>query len=177
MQEIADEAGVNKALLHYYFRTKEQLSTAVFERAVTGFLPMVIQIMLAEVELEEKIDRVVETYLDQLTRRPYLPGYIVGELTHHPDRFTQLFSTIAAGRMRQVLRTLRGQIEVRRAAGTIAPINAEQFLITLLSSCIFPFAARPMLITLLELGPRGFDRFIDQRRKELPEFLKRALKP
>lgn len=178
MQEIAEEAGVNKALLHYYFRSKELLSQAVFKRAVSTLLPALIQIMISDLDLEVKIDRAVETYLDQLSRRPYLPGYIISELAHHPDRVIGLVSSAAQGQIRpRVIGKLRKQIAQRRAAGTIAPITAEQFLVTILSACIFPFAARPILTFLLDLGPKGFERFIEQRRKELPPFLKRALQP
>ena len=177
MQEIAGEAGVNKALLHYYYRTKEQLSQAVFQRAASTLLPAVIQIMASDIELEEKIERTVETYLVQLSLRPYLPGYILSELAHRPERVLALVSA-AQGRIKnRALRKLRHQIERRREAGTIAPITAEQFLVTLLSACIFPFAARPLLAAVLEMGPRGFEQFIERRRRELPAFLIRALQP
>lgn len=76
-----------------------------------------------------------------------------------------------------VLPKLRAQIREGVAAGTIAPMTAEQFLITILSACIFPFAARALLTTALDLGEKGFERLIEQRRKELPEFLKRAIQP
>lgn len=178
MQEIAEEAGVNKALLHYYYRTKERLSEAVFTRAASKLLPAVIGIMGSDLALEEKIDGVVATYLDQLSQRPYLPGYIIGELTHHPDRIVSMFANVAGGHIhRRVIRKLRQQIDERLEKGTIAPITAEQFLVTVLSSCIFPFAMRPMLTVVLDLGPKGFESFIAQRRKELPEFLKRSLRP
>ncbi|MEO8218222.1 MAG: TetR/AcrR family transcriptional regulator [Acidobacteriota bacterium] len=178
MQEIADVAGVNKSLLHYYYRTKELLSEAVFRKAASRFLPEVVQIMASELELEEKIDRAVDTYLTQLSRRPYLPGYIIGELTHHPDRMLTIFTALAGNRIqRLVLKKISAQIDARLEAGTIAPITAQQFLMNVISTCVFPFAARPMVIVLFEFGPRGFDRFIEQRRKELPMFLKRALRP
>src|SRR5471030_2282769 len=60
MQEIAAEAGVNQALLHYYFRNKEQLSQAAFERAARGFMPAVIQVIASAGSLEEKVQRIVE---------------------------------------------------------------------------------------------------------------------
>ena len=177
MQEIADEAGVNKALLHYYFRTKQALSEAVFKRAASAFVPAIFQILASDAPLETKIDEFVDTYLEQLARRPYLPGYIIGELTHHPDRLIALFTALTEGAARRVVRKLRQQIRDRVQQGTLAPVTAEQFLVTLLGSCVFPFAARPMIIAVLDLGPRGFDRFIAQRRKELPMFLKRAMQP
>src|SRR4029077_10489968 len=65
-QEIADEAGVNKALLHYYFRSKERLASAVFARAASRLLPPVIATLASDEELETKIERVIEIELDVL---------------------------------------------------------------------------------------------------------------
>src|SRR2546423_8906292 len=59
MQEIAAEAGVNQALLHYYFRNKEQLAQAAFERAAKGFMPAVVQAIASAGELEDKVRRVI----------------------------------------------------------------------------------------------------------------------
>src|SRR3954466_6008424 len=84
MQEIAAEAGVNQALLHYYFRNKEQLARAAFERAARGFMPAVVQMIASDIGLEDKVRRIVELELDALSRAPYLPGYIIGEVTHRP---------------------------------------------------------------------------------------------
>src|SRR5436190_18405108 len=74
MQEIAAEAGVNQALLHYYFRNKEQLARAAFERAAKGFMPAVIQAIASGGGLEEKVQRIIGLELDHLSRAPYLPG-------------------------------------------------------------------------------------------------------
>src|SRR5438093_10600387 len=64
MQEIAAEAGVNQALLHYYFRTKERLSQAAFERAAMQLMPAVIGVLSSEADLEDKVTRVVGLELD-----------------------------------------------------------------------------------------------------------------
>src|SRR5215813_13556004 len=66
MQEIAAEAGVNQALLHYYFRTKEHLAKAAFERAAAQLMPSVIRIIGSDGDLEGKVTRIVELYVDQL---------------------------------------------------------------------------------------------------------------
>src|SRR5678816_1164176 len=74
MQEIAAEAGVNQALLHYYFRNKEHLARAAFERAAKGFMPAVVQVIASDGKLEDKVRRVIDLELDHLSRAPYLPG-------------------------------------------------------------------------------------------------------
>src|ERR1700704_5443978 len=70
MQEIAAEAGVNQALLHYYFRSKEQLAQTAFARAASQFMPAVIAVMASDGELEDKVARVVTLELDHLSRVP-----------------------------------------------------------------------------------------------------------
>jgi TetR/AcrR family transcriptional regulator len=178
MQEIAEEAGVNKALLHYYYRTKEQLAEAVFRQTIGRFVPTVFEVMSSDLELDDKVERVVHGYLDLLSRRPYLPGYLISEMTHHPTRLPKLIGALAGDRIKQVRAKLRRQIAERVDAGTLAPITAEQFLVNVVSLCVFPFAARPMLnILVLDDDPQAFERFIEERRRELPGYIQRALRP
>ena len=181
MQEIAEEAGVNQALLHYYFRSKDRLAEAVFRQVAGRMVPSVVEILGSDVSLEEKVERFVHLYLDSLRRTPFIPGYILAELHHHPERIPKLLAeatgstpaTLAA----PVLRKLGSQIDERVRAGTMRPIAPEQLVVNLLSLCIFPFAARPVLRALLGLDDAGFARFIELRRGELPGFVLNALRP
>ena len=118
-QEIAKEAGVNPALLHYYFRSKERLAQAVFTRAAGQLLPAVVRILASDRPLEDKVREVVDVELTALSNAPYLPGYILSELAHHPERAPQLVAAVgvtpdAVGGA--VFGTLQKQIdaEVRR---------------------------------------------------------------
>src|SRR5262245_30229361 len=86
MQDIAREAGVNQALLHYYFRSKDRLAEAVFRRAAAQLFPRVIEILASDADLDDKVAHVVDLELEHLLRAPYLPAYILSELAHHPDR-------------------------------------------------------------------------------------------
>ena len=131
MAEIAEEAGVNQALLHYYFRSKERLSAAVFEQIAGRVFPALTQTLGAE------------------------PGGVLPPLCQQLGR----------------------QINERVAAGTMRPIAPEQFAINLISLCIFPFAARPMLRLVFGMDEAAFARFIEQRKTELPAFFRNALRP
>lgn len=181
MQEIAAEAAVNPALLHYYFRSKERLATAVFQRAIERLLPPVLQLLASELPLENKVEGVVRHELEHLARTPYLPGYVLGELNQNPDRVAQLMGARAA----YLLQSARGsalavvarQIDERVRAGTMRSIPAEDFIVNLISLCIFPFAARPMIATILQWDQGGWQTFIDRRRTELPRFFLDALRP
>jgi TetR/AcrR family transcriptional regulator len=180
-QEIAAEAGVNSALLHYYFRSKERLAAAVFRRAAAELLPVVAGILMSELPLEEKVRKVIEVELDRLSRTPYLPAYVISELAYHPERMHQLLTTSIGSRLdslgQRVVNAIHAQIRAEVRAGRMRRIAPEQFLVNLLSICIFPFAAQPMLAALLGLEGERFTRFIRARRRELPEFFMRALRP
>jgi AcrR family transcriptional regulator len=176
MQEIADHAGVNKALLHYYFRSKAGLARAVWLRIASSFLPGVFQMMASDLPLDDKIDHFVDAYHDRLTRHPYLLAYVISEAARHPDLVGDFYSAERRRAARRMIDMLREQIEARVAAKKMAPLSAEQFLVTLAGSCLFPFAARPMISELLGLGAETFDGFMVQRRTVLPAFLKRSLR-
>jgi TetR/AcrR family transcriptional regulator len=180
-QEIAKEAGVNSALLHYYFRSKERLAEAVFKRAAGQLFPAVIRILGSDLEIEDKVDQVVQVELQHLSKAPYLPAYILSELAHHPERAPQLIAAITGevpvevgARVRSVLEK---QIEARVRAGKMHPITPDQFAINLLALCVFPFAARPLVMALFGFGQAGFDQFIQRRQKELAPFFLRAIRP
>ena len=181
MQEIAAEAGVNQALLHYYFRSKDRLAEAVFRQVAGRVIPTVLGLFGSDLPIEAKVQQIVAAYIDAFSRSPFLPGYILSELHHHPERATQLFTSAAGGPPDQIasaiLEKLRRQIGERVKAGEIRPIAPEQFMVNLLSLCVFPFAARPFLGVALGLDDDGFAGFIEQRKRDLPAFFLNALRP
>ena len=179
MQDIAREAGVNQALLHYYFRSKDRLAEAVFRRTAGSLFPRVVQVMTSDIPIEEKVGQVVEIEIDHLSRTPGLPGYLISELHHHPERVRQLIAALTGASpddvRPRVLEKLKEQIDAAVRGGRLRPIAPEQFLVNLLSLCVFPFAARPLLMVLLGLDQQGFNRFIEDRRDQLAGFFLRAL--
>src|SRR5262249_32754726 len=159
----------------------ERLAQAVFERAASQLLPAVLRILASDADLETKIEQVIDVELRQLLKTPYLPGYVLSELTHHPDRVRQLFSAVTGMSPTEVgarvFKVLGAQIQAGVKSGRMHPIAPEQFVVNLIALCVFPFAARPMVMTLLGLDQAGFERFIERRRKELLSFFLRALRP
>jgi len=177
MQEIADHAGVNKALVHYYFRSKANLARSVWLRIASSFVPGIFEMMASDLPLDDKIDQFVDAYHTTLTRHPYLLAYVISEAARHPDLVDDFYSTERRQAARRMINKLREQIGEQVKGKNVAPVSAEQFLVTLTSSCLFPFAAQPMIAEVLGLGPTGVREFMRRRRTELPAFLKRALQP
>jgi TetR/AcrR family transcriptional regulator len=181
MQEIAEEAGVNKALLHYYFRNKARLGEAIFRRVAAALFGRLGAILGGPATLDEKVRQVVALYLDQLSATPYAPGYVINEINQHPERAKQLLEAIGHLRTQAIgehfIATLDRQLKDAARAGRIRPISIDQFLANLASLCVFPFVARPMLCAVLQLDDRGFERFVRERKATLPDFILNALRP
>jgi AcrR family transcriptional regulator len=173
-QEIADEAGVNKALVHYYFGTKAALADAIFERALASLLPLIWGILGDPARtIEQKIPAIVRAQVDFHSARPYFAGYLVSELHAEPDRIARLMTKRGA----IPLDVLKKQLREGARAGRIRPISAEQFVATMMGLLIFPFAIRPALCQLLQLDDEGWQAFVEERRRHLPDFVMAGLRP
>jgi AcrR family transcriptional regulator len=180
MQEIADSAGINKALIHYYFKNKDTLAAAVFQRELRTLVQPVLQTLASELPLEDKVRTVIGMYLDRLTALPQMPGYILAEMHFHPERLEALMTSITDSHPREmadrVFARLGAQIADAVEAGRMAPMTPHQFMVNLVSLSVFPFASRPLLSLVLG-GPASFDTMIEERRDSLTQFFLRGLRP
>ena len=179
MQDIAEEAGVNQALLHYYFRSKDRLATAVFTRAASRFVPGIVGTLQSDAPLAGKIERIVHAYIDIVRERPFIPPYLFAELHHHPERLMHLLEQALPAPPTQIVgglvARLQAEIDDEVVAGRMRPITAPQLLLNILGLCVFPFLARPILGMGLEMDDPAFAQLLDERRRELPGFILRGL--
>ena len=174
-QEIAAEAGVNKALVHYYFGTKARLADAIFERALGALMPRIFGILADPARsIAEKVPAIIDEQIDFQSARPYFAGYFVSELHAQPDRIARLLKR-KGGPI--PLDVLRRQLREGARAGTIRRISAEQFVANMMGLLIFPFAIRPALCELLEFDTPRWRAFIEERRRLLPDFFMAGLRP
>jgi TetR/AcrR family transcriptional regulator len=168
MQRIADRAGMNKALLHYYFRSKDKLFELVFNWKLNQFVPQVNEVLFDEsVPFLEKIDRFVFTYLTMLRRNPNLPMLIISTLHRNPEfakRITHTIGTDFAKVMHQEV-----------ATGKIKSVDVHQFWISVMGMCIFPFVSRPMVSHLFKLSEADFDRLIAERHIHVMQYARAIL--
>jgi TetR/AcrR family transcriptional regulator len=173
-QEIADEAGVNKALVHYYFGTKAALADAIFARALGTLVPRIFGILAdPSRDIEQKVPAIVKEQIDFHSARPYLAGYMVAELHAHPERLARIMT--AHGRI--PLDVLRRQLQEGARAGKLRRISAEQFVANMMGLLLFPFAVRTALCELLDLDPDRWHAFLEERRRILPDFVMAGLRP
>ena len=162
MRDIADRAGVNKGLIHYYEWNKSKLFMAVFAEAFQDFARQANALFLSEQPLPEKIRAFVDRYIDFLMANPHLPGFILSELNAGPEAFMQ--SLMQRMELPDPVPFFR-QIEKEAKAGHIKGVSPLHFFLNLLAMCVFPFAARPMVQTLFKVSAREYDALLRERKE------------
>ena len=173
MQDIADEAGINKALLHYYFRDKDKLFETIFMDEAQRFFPKINAIFQSDDPLFEKIEKFVDEYIDEMQENPYLPWFVLNEINRDPDRFME---RVLGESNRPKPAKFLEQIEKEIKKGTIKRIHPLHLLMNLLSMTIFPFVARPMITRNLHLSETQFRKTMEERKKEIPKFIIDSIK-
>ncbi len=161
MQDIADDAGINRTLLNYYFRSKDLLFEAVFKKALGNFVPVLAVLFSSDIPFEKLVPEVIHTIIDAMIANPQIPIFVLQELSSNPERMPQLIKELGIDPA-LIIKKVEDQD------------HFMQLIMNLISLCIFPFAARPVVTSLLYNGDNdAFVAAMNQRREILPEmFLK-----
>lgn len=173
MQDIADEAGINKAMLHYYFRDKDKLFEMVFLEEAQKFFPKINGIFNSDAPLFEKIQNFVTEYIDEMQENPYLPWFVMNELHRDADQF--MYKIWGKDNLPKPGKFLE-QIEQEIKAGRIKRVHPIHLLMNMISMTIFPFVGRPMFVRNLRLTDKQFGEIMEQRKKEIPRFIIDAIR-
>jgi AcrR family transcriptional regulator len=172
MQDIADEAGMNKALLHYYFKNKEQLFENIFTRLTQGFWQQINSIFESDDPLFDKIRTFCSVYIDKVIENPYIPLFVLYEMNQRPAGFVKKMFRGNPPRPDKLMI----QIDKSVKAGEIRPINPGQLVMNMLSLCILPFIGKPMFMTVMNIDDKTFTALMHQRKKDVPEFIINSIK-
>jgi AcrR family transcriptional regulator len=173
MQDIADEAGINKALLHYYFRSKQKLFEVIFAAAAQKLFVKINFIFESDMPLFEKIEHFTEEYITVMSENPYLPLFVLNEISQDPQTF---FNKVWGKQNLPRPKKFLDQIEKEVKKRTIRRIDPLQLLMNLISMTIFPFVAKSMFQYNLGLSESQYKNFMDQRKKEVPKFIIDSIK-
>jgi len=167
MQEIADRASINKSLLHYYYRSKDKLFAKVFGILFQLFIPKMIRIFESDASLFEKIEKVTEQYIGIILKNPYIPMFVLRELSNNPARLNQAVQQIGLN-PEVASRMIEEEIE----KGAIIDIDPRQLIVNIIALCIFPFAGKPIVKAIIfENDDLAYQEFLESRKKEVSQFI------
>ena len=172
MQEIADEAGINKAMLHYCFKNKQLLFEAVFMNAFGQLAPQINGIFNSEDCVFDKIKKFTNSYISFVIQNPYLPPFIIQEMNNNPEFVMSFFNN--ANRPNPT--SLIAQIEREIAEGIIKPINPKHLLMNIFSMTVFPFAAKMMVKGMLQISDIEFNQMMEERKTSIAEQIINSIK-
>ncbi|HPE83863.1 MAG: TetR/AcrR family transcriptional regulator [Aequorivita sp.] len=172
MQEIADEAGINKAMLHYYYRSKQLLFEAVFTNAFSLLAPQLNKILNDDSSIEDKVKNFTHNYISFISKHPYLPNFIIQELNRNPKFFEKIQRNAAF----PTLEKFKNQVNQEVEKGILKPINGEQLFINIISLNIFPFVATPLIKGFLKIENKAFKKMMEERKVSVSEFIINSIK-
>ena len=172
MQEIADKAKINKALLHYYYRSKQLLFEAVFKNAFRLLAPQIGKVLNDDTELFDKIRNFTDSYVSFVIKHPYLPNFVIQELNSNPEFVLKLRAEASFPS------TEKFKLQVLEAVetGLIKPIDADQLLINIIALNIFPFIGEPLLMALINVDKTKYDQLLQNRKTEAADFIINSIK-
>ncbi len=171
MQEIADEAGINKALLHYYFRSKELLFHHIFRQSFRSFWPSIEPVLYkADSDIRSVIKAMVYGYANLLEKMPYLPNFIINEINRDPAKVAGLIQD--AGIKPEMVVSA---FERAMNKGEIVRMDPRELIVNIIGLCVFPVITRPLLGTLLYHEKHAYEQFLQSRKETACEFICRAV--
>ena len=174
LEGIAKEAGINKALLHYYFRSKENLFETIFDQMIEKFVPDFTIIVESKKPIEEKIELFVHRYIDFVSTNPQVPIFLITELNRNPERMKDILSrTQNFGKIQQFAFQMITEMQI----GRIKSFNPLHLILNIISLCVFPFIAKPVLQAILQIKDDDLTVILQQRKEEVSRFLSEALRP
>lgn len=165
MQEIAQIAGINQAMLHYYFRSKEKLFNEVLIAKVNAFFSTLFASLPLEEDFENFLRTFINKYTDHVRHNVDFMRFIVWEI----QRGAPIFADAMQAAFRKddnLIHFFTGKIKAATEAGIIRQIEPKQFIITLISACLYPFIARPILEKVFQVDIYS-DAFLNERKKEV----------
>ena len=175
MQEVADKAGVNKALLHYYFRSKEQLFKEVYMALQKKMFEKIISILREDLPFKEKIKKFLDEHIEFMIKNQRLPLFLLNEMSQNPELIESIRETVRFNDLRTMIYDRHAK---EMKAYGIKKSDMSQLMVTIISFSVFPALAYDMITLLMpELKERKrFNEYMRERKDFASDLLFTALK-
>jgi AcrR family transcriptional regulator len=179
MEDISKEAGINRALLHYYFRSKDKMFDIIFNEHFGEVLGGLTEMIKTEMPFEQRLKRIIEVYQNKFTSHPDLPLFVIHELAQNPDRLVQLIAKLPGGEgaKSKFATAFRAIVQKEIEEGRIRPIDGMQLLMNILALIIYPFIAKPIFQFVMNINEGDYKTMLSKRKEENYKFIMNAIKP
>jgi AcrR family transcriptional regulator len=173
MQDIADEANINKAMLHYYFRNKQQLFELIFTSKVHQIFSTFQFIMNKEVSFEEKIRTFIAEQINIISEFPALPLFVMMESRKNPELLENVFQSI---QLEEIRKKFKEMITIEVKNNQIREISFEDLIMNIMSLCVYPIIAAPVFQHVLQKSDSDYRAFIEKRKSTIADMVLNDIK-
>ncbi len=170
MQDIADRAGINKAMLHYYFRSKDKLYAQIFELVFVKYFGELLDVFKEENRFETTLKSFINRYIDILDENPRLPVFVASEMLEGGSIVEEIISSLIRSDKFQVPHKMIHAIDRAVKSGEIVAVDHVNLMMNVIGACIYFFIAEPVFRAIFSMD-NDYDRkkFIEDRKKAIFE--------
>ena len=176
--QIAKEVGCTQALVHYYYRTKENLFRQIFLEQVLAALNVIGRSLANEESFDRFIEQAISMYFDALSSNPRLPYFVLEELVNNPERRKYMRENFVKNPTYAMFYLqFDARLKQEQQAGRISPIDPFDLMITIASLVVFTFISLPMYQDLLSRTDEQVHEFVLHRKEEVIRIVRKMLMP
>lgn len=162
---IAKAAGVTHAMLHYYFRTKEQLFERIIDKKMSEIVPLMTHLFgNGDLPLVRRIEEAIAVHFDFVVANPDLPRFLINEVLPNKERCDLFRSKIT--NILNLFNNLQSEVNEAAARGEVEQFNVLLLFQSILSLNIFPSIMANVVENLLADSGQSMDEFLAQRKAE-----------
>ena len=172
-REIAKEAGINVALLNYYFKSKGQLFDVIISSVLKDFTLSIIEVLKNNMSLVNKVRILIEKEYDFLSKHPEIPNFIINELGKKDKNFFECLDIAAQFHETNIFQ----EVLEAQASGEMRKIEFVSLMLLVMSNCHFPFMAKPMIKTIHSLEDSQYNEYLMVHKQYVTEMLINYLFP
>lgn len=173
--QVAKAVGCNQALVHYYYRTKQNLFKIICQQEIQKMLKILADIPQEDISFENFIEKIIEAQIGFLKNNPDAPFFIIGELRHNSEilkMMRELFSEFG----KEIVGKIRMFVQMKQSKGELKDISIEDLLIDIASLDVMSFVGQVLFTQILEMDSQTQEAFLERRKTHIKKLILSSIK-
>lgn len=168
--QVAKAVGCNQALVHYYYRTKQNLFKIICQQEIQKMLKILADIPQEDISFEDFIEKIIEAQIGFLKNNPDAPFFIIGELRHNSEvlkMMRELFSEFG----KEIVGKIRLFVQMKQSKGELNDVSVEDLLIDIVSLDVMSFVGQVLFTQILEMDSQTQEAFLERRKIHIKKLI------
>ena len=173
--QVAKAVGCNQALVHYYYRTKQNLFKIICQQEIQKMLKILADIPQEDISFENFIEKIIEAQIGFLKNNPDAPFFIIGELRHNSEvlkMMRELFSEFG----KEIVGKIRLFVQMKQSKGELNDVSVEDLLIDIVSLNVMSFVGQVLFTQILEMDSQTQEDFLERRKIHIKKLILSSIK-